>query len=164
MSPLEALLILAALLCALTAGLVFAFASVVMPGIAKLDDKGFIRAFQVIDGIIQRGQPVFGLVWVGSALLLLMAAGLSIFELRGLERLLLCTAALCYLFGVQLPTFLINVPLNNALQRLDVATMSAAELATERQAFEGRWMRWNLIRTVVATLVSLTLLWLLLRL
>ena len=47
---LELVLILATLLCALTAGLVFAFASVVMPGIGKLGDREFIRSFQVIDG------------------------------------------------------------------------------------------------------------------
>jgi len=67
MSPMELILVLATLLCALIAGFVFAFATVVMPGIGKLGDREYIRAFQVIDGVIQAGQPVFGLAWLGSA-------------------------------------------------------------------------------------------------
>jgi uncharacterized membrane protein len=51
----EAFLILAAVLCSLVAGFLFAFATVVMPGIKSLDDGSFIRAFQVIDGVIRKG-------------------------------------------------------------------------------------------------------------
>ena len=43
-----AALLLATLLCALVADFLFAFAVVVMPGIATLDDAGFLRGFQVI--------------------------------------------------------------------------------------------------------------------
>ena len=74
MNGLELVLILATLLVSLTAGLVFAFATVIMPGIGRLDDKGFIRSFQVIDGVIQDGQPVFGLVWMGSAVAIPVSA------------------------------------------------------------------------------------------
>jgi hypothetical protein len=35
----------------------FAFAVVVMPGVGRLDDGGFIRGFQVIDRVIQNRQP-----------------------------------------------------------------------------------------------------------
>ena len=59
-------LILATLLCSLTAGFVLAFAVVVMPGIRSLNDREFIRAFQVIDRVIQNRQPIFVLVWIGS--------------------------------------------------------------------------------------------------
>ena len=48
------------------AGVVFAFAVVVMPGIRTLPDADFLRAFQVIDRVIQDNQPLFLLVWVGS--------------------------------------------------------------------------------------------------
>ena len=60
----QIVLILAAFLCSLVAGFVFAFALVVMPGIKGLGDREFIRAFQVMDGIIQNNQPIFLLVWV----------------------------------------------------------------------------------------------------
>jgi uncharacterized membrane protein len=55
-------LILATFLCSLVAGFVFAFAFVVMPGIGTLNDREFIRAFQVIDRVIQDRQPIFVLV------------------------------------------------------------------------------------------------------
>ena len=43
----QIVLILATFLCSLAAGLLFAFAIVVMPGIRSLNDREFIRAFQV---------------------------------------------------------------------------------------------------------------------
>ncbi len=164
MSLFELVLILATLLCALTAGFVFAFASVVMPGIGKLGDGEFIRSFQVIDGVIQAGQPVFGLVWMGSVVALLVSTVMGVLQLDGIERVLLVLSALAYVLGVQLPTFRINVPLNNALQKLNIDAMDEDALASARRAFEDRWVKWNSIRTVIATLVSvalmLVLLWL----
>ena len=159
---LELVLILATLLCALTAGLVFAFASVVMPGIGKLGDREFIRSFQVIDGVIQAGQPVFGLVWMGSVVALLLSAVMGGLQLDGMERAFVIVSALVYVLGVQVPTFRINVPLNNTLQRLDVDAMDKDALASARRAFENRWVRWNSIRTVVASLVSVALMFVLL--
>ena len=159
---LELVLILATLLCALTAGLVFAFASVVMPGIGKLGDREFIRSFQVIDGVIQAGQPVFGLVWMGSVVALLLSAVMGGLQLDGMERAFVIFSALVYVLGVQVPTFRINVPLNNTLQRLDVDAMDKDALASARRAFENRWVRWNSIRTVVASLVSVALMFVLL--
>ena len=47
-------LLVSTLLCALVTGFVFTYAVVVMPGFAKLDDREFIHAFQVTDGVIQR--------------------------------------------------------------------------------------------------------------
>jgi uncharacterized membrane protein len=48
MTAFQAVLILAAFFCSLVAGFLFAFAAVVMPGIRRLDDGAFIRAFQAI--------------------------------------------------------------------------------------------------------------------
>ena len=164
MSLLEPVLILATLLCALVAGFAFAFASVVMPGIGKLSDRDFIRSFQVIDGIIQAGQPVFIAVWLGSGAALLVSAALGLLQLDGVVRAMVVISAFAYVLGVQVPTFRINVPLNNALQELDTETVDQDTLATARLTFEDRWVRWNTIRTVVASLVSvalmLSLLWL----
>ena len=160
----EILLILATLLCSLTAGFAFAFAVVVMPGIRTLDDREFIRAFQVIDGVIQNGQPIFMLVWLGSAVALLTSTVLGIGQLDGTGRLLIIFAALIYLLGVQLPTFTINVPLNNKLQTLDVDAMNEATRKAAREDFEPRWILWNSIRTALASLASALLIILLFRL
>ena len=117
------ILIVATLLCALVAGLLFAFAVVTMPGIKSLNDGEFIRAFQVMDGVIQNNQPIFMLVWIGSALTLLLAAVLGFGQLDLAGKGILLTAALLYIIGVQLPTGMINVPLNNQLQTLDIGKM-----------------------------------------
>ncbi|WP_449287047.1 anthrone oxygenase family protein [Marinobacter sp. PE14] len=164
MTLLELALIVATLLSALTAGFVFSFASVVMPGIGNLTDKEFIRAFQAIDGVIQAGQPFFGLVWIGSVIALVAAAILAVLQLEGIVPTLVVASTIAYALGVQLTTFRINVPLNNALQMLNVDDMGELALDSARRSFEHRWVRWNLIRTVVASVVSvslmLVLLWL----
>ena len=75
-------ILLSALLCSLVAGLVLTFAIVVMPGIRVLGDLGYLRSFKAIDGVIQDNQPVFILVWVGSAVALLVSAVLGIWMLE----------------------------------------------------------------------------------
>lgn len=160
----EIVLILATFLCSLTAGLLFAFAILVMPGIGELNHRAFLRAFQVIDRIIQNNQPLFMLVWLGSVVALVLAAVLGFGQLDNVGRLLIISAVLIYLLGVQLPTVTINIPLNNQLQTLAVDAMSETSLSAAREAFEPRWNRWNTIRTVLACLTSVLLMILLLTL
>lgn len=155
-------LVVAAILCSLVAGFLFAFAVVVMPGIGRLDDRAFVRAFQVIDGVIQDGQPLFGLVWAGSALALAVALGFGFGQVSGTDRVLLSIAGITHFLGVQLPTLRINVPLNNQLQAVDLSTADDETVRAARAAFEPQWNRWNRIRTVLATvgagaLIGLTL-------
>ncbi|MDH4044830.1 MAG: DUF1772 domain-containing protein [Gemmatimonadota bacterium] len=160
----EIALILAAFLCSLVAGFLFAFAVVAMPGMKALGDREFIRAFQAIDRVIQNNQPAFMLVWVGSVLTLVTAAALGMGQLDRTGRVLVIVASLAYLLGVQLPTVAINVPLNNKLQTLNADSMNESSQRAARADFEPRWNRWNRIRTVVAGLVSAMLLVLLSRL
>jgi uncharacterized membrane protein len=150
--------IVAALLCSLVAGFLFAFAVVAMPGLRQLDDREFIRAFQAIDRVIQENQLSFMLVWVGSVPALVLASILGIVHLDGTGRLLLIVATLAYLVGVQLPTVGVNLPLNNRLQAVDVDTVNEDAHRTARAEFEPRWNRWNAVRTAVATVVSALLL------
>ena len=150
-------LVLSTLLCALVAGFLFAYAIVVMPGIKTLDDKGFIKAFQVTDGVIQNNQPIFLLVWIGSAVALLVCFVTGFSLLEGLDFWLLSVATIAYLLGVQVSTILIHLPLNNRLQRYEVEAMNGDELRQARLEFEPRWNRSNQIRTVIACCVSLLL-------
>jgi len=161
--PAEIALALAAFLCSLVAGFLFAFAVVVMPGIRNLGDREFLQAFQEMDGVIQRGHPLFGLVWLGSVLVLVTGLALGLGQVVSLERVLLVLAGGLYLLGVQLPTFIINIPLNNELQALDVAGADEAACRSARERFEPRWNRWNTIRTALAALASAMLVVLLLR-
>ena len=157
-------LILATFLCSLVAGFLFAFAVVAMPGIRSLNDREFIRAFQVMDRVIQNNQPTFMLVWVGAVVALVTAAVLGIGQLDGAGRLLIIFAALAYLVGVQLPTVTMNIPLNNKLHTLDVDALNETARAAARKDFEPRWNLWNSIRTAFASLASALLIVLLFRL
>ena len=147
------------MLCSLVAGLLFGFAIVVMPGIAKLTDKEYLLAFKHMDGIIQNNQPLFILVWAGSILSIIITLILGMMNLSGTQIYLLVFASILYLFGVQLPTFRFNIPLNNSLQNLDVESLEESEATSFRVDFEIPWNRWNKIRTVNAILaVSMLLL------
>jgi uncharacterized membrane protein len=123
----------------------------------------FIRAFQTSDRIIQNNQPLFMFVWAGSVLAVIGTAVTAIWVLTGVDRLLIIVAALLYLLGVQVPTIAINIPLNNQLQRLDVATMTGTARQRARETFEARWNRWNVIRTLCASVVAGLLMFLLRR-
>jgi uncharacterized membrane protein len=158
MDPFQVTLVVATLLCALVAGFLFAFGVVVMPGLRTLSASEYLRAFQVMDGVIQNNNPVFLLLWVGSVIALLAATGLGFGNLEGLERCLLLAAAGIYLLGVQLPTLTINVPLNNKLQALVVSELDAPAQAALRGEFESRWTRSNTVRTLLACLVAILLL------
>jgi uncharacterized membrane protein len=164
MTLFQACAVVATLLCSLVAGFLFAFATVVMPGLATLDDAGFVRGFRAIDGVIQRNQPLFIVVWAGSVVALLATLGLGLWGLHGANLGLAIAATLLYLAGVQLPTIVINIPLNKRLQALDLGTLNGASLKQAREAFEPRWNLWNAIRTLCAILASAMLALLLLRL
>ena len=159
----QSVLVGATFLCTLVSGFLFAFAVVVMPGIRKLGDYQFIRAFQVIDGVIQDRQPLFILVWAGSVVLLIAAVVLGMQPLDGIGRMLLIVAALLYLLGVQLPTMMIHIPLNNVLQSLDIDVIEEATLHEARENFEPGWTRMNIIRTALSCMASLLLMLLLYR-
>ena len=79
MFVLDVFLILSVLFCTLVTGFIFTYAVIVMPGLSKLDDKEFLRAFQVTDGIIQNKQPLFMLTWVGSIISVLFFFDILIF-------------------------------------------------------------------------------------
>lgn len=164
MEVFEVVLVVATLLVSLVAGLLFAFAVVAMPGIGTLDDRGFLRGFQVMDRVIQNNQPVFVLAWVGSVVALVISGVLAIWQIDGTERALVMVATAVYLLGVQLPTVTINIPLNNRLQALDVDAVDDAARRTARADFEPRWNQWNSIRSVLAVATAALLMVALLRL
>ena len=151
------ILILSILFCSLVTGLVFGFAVVVMPGIAKLPDREFLLSFQKMDGIIQDNQPLFMLVWVGSIITIVTAIILGIENLDSDQNNILWLGSGLYLLGVQLPTAVFNIPLNNKLHHMDLMTSEESEIAPFRLHFETKWNRWNRIRTFNA-IVSVTIL------
>lgn len=150
-------LIVSTLLCALVTGFIFTYAVVVMPGFAKLDDRDFIRAFQVTDGVIQNNQPLFMLAWVGSIVSVFATMILGFIEHHGIERWTVIAIGFVYLLGVQGITIRVHLPLNNRLQRLEIDEMDPESLSKERNKFETRWNYFNNIRTLIAFAVSFSL-------
>ena len=59
MDLLDVTLIFSILFCSLVSGFIFTYAIVVMPGLSNLNNKDFLRAFQVTDTVIQNKQPLF---------------------------------------------------------------------------------------------------------
>ncbi len=158
MNILEISLISSALLCSLVAGITLVFAIVVMPGITKFENKEFLKAFQLIDGVIQNNQPLFLLVWLGSIISVLVTILSSIITLGFLDSLIIVCVCSIYLFGVQGITILIHLPLNQRIQNLDINNLDKDKLNEERTKFESKWNFFNKIRTGVAIFVSLMLL------
>lgn len=144
-------------LTGLVAGLLFAFAVVTMPGIGTLGDREFIRAFQVMDAIIQNNHPLFMGAWLGSAGLLIISVVLGFQRIPSELWIPLAGATTIYLAGVEIPTAVINIPLNNALQRVDTGNAADETVIAARRDFETRWNRWNRRRTVVAVTVTTAL-------
>ena len=143
------------LLCSLVTGFILTYAIVVMPGLSKLDDKEFIKAFQVTDGIIQNNQPIFLLIWVGSIISVVSTIIISIFTLGILEGWKIIFVSLVYLIGVQAITIIIHLPLNRRIQKIDINSTNLQSLNEERKNFETKWNYFNNIRTVIAFLVTL---------
>ena len=129
-----------------------------MPGFSKLNDKEFVRAFQVTDGVIQNNQPLFMLIWVGSIISVLSVIVISIFTLGLSEAWIIIVVGLIYLLGVQGITISIHLPLNNHIQKIDINNMNNQSLNEERTKFEMRWNYFNKIRTFIAFSTSLSFL------
>ena len=141
--------------CSLVTGFIFTYAIIVLPGFSKLDDKEFIRAFQVTDGVIQNNQPLFMLTWIGSIISVLGAILASIVSIELAETWLIVVVGTVYLLGVQGITISIHLPLNNHIQKLNIDELDNQTLREERLKLETKWVYFNNIRTVVAFSVSL---------
>ena len=155
MNFIDILLILAILLCSLVTGFIFTYAIVVMPGLSKLKDKEFIRAFQVTDEIIQNNQPIFMLIWVGSIISVLSLIISSVIIIGVSESLLTIIIGTIYLFGVQGVTIGIHLPLNNQIQKVNTEELDDQKLHEERLNFERKWNFFNNIRTIIAFFITL---------
>lgn len=151
-------LIVSILSCSLVTGFIFTYAIVVMPGLSQLNDREFIRAFQVTDGIIQNNQPLFMLTWLGSVISVLTAIFSAIATLGFSEGWVIALTGTFYLLGVQGITISIHIPLNNHIQKLNIEGANDQTVKEERIRFESRWNYFNTIRTAIAFLVSLTFL------
>lgn len=158
MDLLDISLIFSILSCSLVGGFIFMYAIIVMPGLSNLNDKDFIRAFQVTDTIIQNKQPLFMLTWIGSVVALFITILVSLITVGLSESWLIVLISIAYLLGVQGITGAVHIPLNNHIQKVRIEELSDKVLADERLKFETKWNFYNNIRTVFTIFVSLFML------
>lgn len=136
-------LLVAVVLCGLSAGFFHAYESSVTPGLAGVDDTTYVLTFQSINEAIRN--PGFGIVFFGSVPAIAMAVAVNWRATRGVPRALIAAALPLYLSGM-LITVAGNVGLNNDLAEVTPVTPAAATEA--RDDFEDDWNRLNLLRAL----------------
>ncbi|NEA24789.1 DUF1772 domain-containing protein [Actinomadura bangladeshensis] len=127
------------------AGTFFGFSTGVMPGLNAARPGSAIDAMQSINQRIQN--PVF----VGMFLLvpvLAAAAGVLLLTLdQKSAAILFFVAAGVYFVGALVPSFAVNIPMNNDLDGVAVPK-DLAEAAKVWSDYSGRWTAWNTVRAV----------------
>lgn len=138
------LLVAGVFLLGLMAGVFFAFACAVMPGLSGSTDRTMVEGMQKINAAIEN--PLFLLAFAGA---LLLPAIVLYQERKGdrseLRRFLIAAVAL-YAVAL-LITFAVDIPLNEELK--DAGNPAHIhDLATVRDNFVGPWVAGNIARTV----------------
>ena len=145
------------MLSSLVTGFIFTYSVVVMPGFSKLNDKEFVRAFQVTDEIIQKNHPLFMITWIGSIIAMLCMISIAIMTFGLIDSWLIIVTGIFYLLGVQGITIAVHLPLNNKIQKIEVNNIADSLLAEERSKFETKWNYYNNIRTIISISVNFLL-------
>jgi uncharacterized membrane protein len=146
-------LILSILFTGLTAGLCFTWSNAVTPGIGRLDNLSFLKAFQAMNRAIINSQ--FMIIFMGPTILLFVNAVL--FRTNNTTFWLFLIAAIIFFIGIGLLTVFGNVPLNEMLDNSNLESLSKLELQTLRNKFENPWNRWHTLRTA-SSITSFSLL------
>jgi uncharacterized membrane protein len=138
----------AIILTGLSAGLFYSWSVSVIPGTRKIIDITYLESMQSINRAILN--PAFYLIFMGSPLVL----ALSTFQhfKSGTIFWILLAATLLYVIGTFGVTIFGNVPLNDALDALDLASLSDIQRSEFRNSYETKWNRLHWIRTVFSVL------------
>ncbi|RJO77878.1 DUF1772 domain-containing protein [Nocardia panacis] len=146
-------LILATLASGLTAGVFYAYATSVMPALARTDDRAMIDVMQKINVVII--SPWFMLGFLGTVGFTALAAALHLGRDQRTTLVLIGIALVLNVIAFAVTSGL-NVPLNDQLAAAgDPAAI--ADLAKVRADFESSWVSWNLVRAVLHTLAFIVL-------
>jgi uncharacterized membrane protein len=148
-------LTLATLTTGLVSGFFYAYACSVTLGLALLSDGQYIEAMQAINATVRNG--VFAFSFFGAVVSLLLALAVHALRPRSRRFVFVALAAVLYIGGGFVVTFLVNVPMNEELARVSVGELGPAALERVREGYEGPWNFWNGVRTVFSTLAFLAL-------
>ena len=148
-------LMLATLTTGIISGFFYAYTSSVTLGNALLPDEQYIEAMQAINATVRNG--VFALSFFGAVVSLVLALAVHAPRPRSRRFVLVVLAAVLYIGGGFMVTFLVNVPMNEELARVSVSELGPAALERVRGGYEGPWNFWNGVRTVFSSLAFLAL-------
>jgi uncharacterized membrane protein len=139
------LTLFATLGCGLMAGLFFAFSVSVMKALARLTPAQGIATMQAINIAILN--PVFLAVFLGTAVVSILAIIVSLLRWNAPSALYLLAGGAFYLLGNILVTAVFNVPKNNALDSVSPVDPGSASLWAD---YLSSWTAWNHVRTITA--------------
>lgn len=141
-----------AIAAAAVGGLFYAFSTFVMRGLDRTGPVDAITAMRGLNAEARANVPFLAL-FIGSALLALGLGVASVFRLQapGAGYILAGSILGVVAFVV---TVAFIIPLNNALDRLDPATLSAADAARNWRDYLVPWTTWNHVRTAAPILGS----------
>ena len=147
-----ALKLCSALACGLIAGVFFAFSTFVMSALARLQPTQGIAAMQSIN--ITAINPLFMTVLFGTAAACIVLAVSSLLKWHQPGAAYLLLGSLLYLVGTLGVTIVFNVPLNEALAKVEADSTDGANLWA---SYLGNWTFWNHIRAAAALAAAASL-------
>jgi uncharacterized membrane protein len=143
-------LIAAAIGSGLIAGIFFAFSTFIITAFSRIPTEQGIAAMNSINVTIVRSP--FMVLFVPTAILCLLIAGLAVLNWRGGASVLMLSGAAFYLFASFLSTIIFNVPMNDALEKVSGNGAEAVQLWT---VYLKDWTWWNHVRTIASLLASI---------
>lgn len=128
------------------AGVYFAFSAFVMTSLAQIEDFSGIAAMQSINKVIVNS--LFLPLFFGTTLLCVITIVLAALRWGEPDAASAIAGSIVYIVGMFLCTLIFNIPLNNALDKIDPASTSDGHVW---QHYLIVWTRWNHVRTVSCT-------------
>jgi uncharacterized membrane protein len=156
MNPFVVVTALAAIAAAAAGGMMYVFSTFVMRGLDRTGPLDAITAMRGIN-VEANSNPAFLLAYFGATLLALAVAVMAVIQLRQPGSVWVLVGAV---FGIlaAIITMAFNVPLNNHLDTVIPAGLSAADAAREWQAYFSTWTAWNHVRTAASFIAALLML------
>ncbi len=141
--------LLAGLGSGLIGGVFFAFSSFVLPALVRLPGLQGIAAMQSINVVVLNRSFLGSFLGTALACAVLVVDALARWSAPGAKLRL--AASLFYLVGTLFVTGALNVPLNNALARMDPRAHDAARGWAR---FVAGWSLWNHVRTTASIVAA----------
>ncbi|XOV86445.1 MAG: DUF1772 domain-containing protein [Pseudomonadota bacterium] len=131
----------------LMAGVYATFSAVIMKSLTRLEPDHAIQAMNAINRTIVR--TAFMPLFFGSTLVGALMALHGFWSWQGPGALHAVAGGVIYVAGMFVSTIVVNVPLNNALARINPGTGDPTQHWDD---YRVRWTRWNSARAIASGL------------